>query len=136
LYKAQFAEQITVLKHGGADELPADMRKRTTGSYGREVLASFRDSKKTGRRMTVGGKLLGIEMGTWTPTKVTFHSCEDYSGVRSVDKSGNPITGKQGVRTIQKFTVVKQHGRWLLAFSDSRIVKGFRGAACNGKWYS
>lgn len=136
LYKAQFAEQIRVLKEGGADQLPADMRKRTTGIYQRDVLESFRESKKTGRRMTVGGKLLGIAMDTWTPSKVTFHSCEDYSGVESVDKYGHPITGKPGVRTIQKFTVVKQDGRWLLAASDGRTVTDFQGAACNGKWYS
>jgi hypothetical protein len=136
LYKAEFTAENDVLRRGGANTLPSEIRRRTTGFYQRAILKDFRAAKKSGERQVVGPKLLGIEMRHWSPTKVIFHSCEDYSGLKSVDKDGEPIHRKSGVRAIQTVAALKQHGTWRIALTDATVVKSFDGAACNGRWFS
>ncbi|GAB3919393.1 hypothetical protein GCM10011575_30310 [Microlunatus endophyticus] len=136
LYKDEFASETQVLKHGGADRLPLDIRRRTAGSYQQEVLQDFRSTKKSHTHLEVGGRLLGIAMDKWSPARVTFQSCEDYSGAKSVDKHGKPVDNKQGVRVVQKFTAVKHQEAWLFSSVTPKVVKDFRSAPCDGNWYS
>jgi len=136
LYKAEFAAETNVLKHGGADKLPADIRRRTTGAYQVELLDDFKSARKRGERLTVGGRLLGIAMGKWDPSKVSFQSCEDYRGVKSVDRDGKPVKQKPGVLAVQKFTAVRRDGSWRFSSVKPTVVKSFRGTPCDGTWYS
>jgi hypothetical protein len=136
LYKAEFAAENEVLKRGGANSLPADIRDRTTGIYRRVLLHSFRSEKAAGRRQTVTGELLGIANARWTSSLVTFKSCEDYSRVRWVGTQGKPIRRKPGVRVVQTVRVVKHSKTWLIAAATPTVVKDFRDAPCNGRWLS
>jgi hypothetical protein len=136
LYKAEFAAENEVLKQGGATSLPSDIRARTTGTYQRDVLAVLRNEKKRGEHLVVPGKLRGIKMRRWAPSKVVFDACEDFSGLKSADKDGHIVHRPPGTRGVQTVTVIMRDGRWRIAYADAKVVKNFRGSGCDGKWYS
>lgn len=136
LYKTEFAEETKVLKAGGANKLPPTIRQQTTDPYQHSVLESFRAQKKEGGRLVVGGKIVGVAMGKWTPTEVTFQACEDYTNVKSVDKHGNIEQNGPGVRTVQKYLVVKIQNSWRIKDAHNKDVKDFTHSPCNGTWYS
>jgi hypothetical protein len=135
LYKAEFADEISVLKAGGSNALPPAILNRTSGVYRKVVLSSFREQKKKHQRMVAGPKLLGVAMGKWTPTKVKFRACVDFTTVETVDKNGHKITTKPGSRVVQTYMVLKRHQQWRINSASGKAVNDFTSAACNGRWY-
>lgn len=136
LYKAEFADENSVLKQGGADRLPESIGRRTSGPYKKFVLNTFRDAKRKGTHLVTPGKIFGVEMGTWTSAKVTFKACEDYSHVKTLDRHGKNTTKTPGPKVVQTYEVIKRDGAWRINDASGKPIEDHQSAPCDGKWYS
>jgi hypothetical protein len=139
-YKKAFVEGQRLLEQKDArkPKVTAILSETTSGGFRAIVLDSVAKTRQRGERMTVPGKLLGVSMGPWSPTKVTFYGCEDLSHAKWVEKDGTRAAhDPTKLRYVQRLVALERGGRWRIDdLVSTQVVRDFKTARCNGTWYS
>lgn len=134
-YKDGFAEGQRLLADPRASKLTKPITNTTSGLYRGAIARSITSARDKKIRLVSPGKIIGVSMGPWNDHKVTFYGCEDYSKAKWAHTDGSVFI-RQPARFVQRLVAVKTGGRWRIDGLDTKVVKSFNNARCNGTWYS
>jgi hypothetical protein len=128
-YRAALAEQERQAVLGIAQLTPA-LKASATGAYLDLVLKALEYAHDRHWHSSGSTRILGVVPNGWKERTVRLIACEDSSGVRLINKSGNDVT-RQNTRTyVQDLTVEAIGGRWKVVGVSTTVAKSFEGQPC------
>jgi hypothetical protein len=128
-YRAALAEQERQAVLGIAQQTPA-LKASATGAYLDLVLKALEYAHDRHWRSSGSTRILGVVPNGWKERTVRLIACEDSSGVRLINRSGNDVT-RQNTRTyVQDLTVEAIRGRWKVVGVSTTVVMSFERQPC------
>jgi len=123
-YRSNFAEVGRLATKGGADMPSAIMKRTSTGSYLDLQMQSLKYLASEKAKASEGGVLAWVRKDAFSPERVTLTSCEDYSSVRLITRSGETVAPENSGERIaaQTLTVVEVSGDWKVSAVESQPV--------------
>jgi hypothetical protein len=101
-YREAVAEMDRLLSKGGASKASDYLRDRAAGPFLKDQVAILRSFRQAGDRIEGDLRMLGIQRAGYSPRELLLVSCEDGSGVRTIDSKGKVSTpGYLGTSTIR-----------------------------------
>ena len=123
-YRTNFAEVGRLAMKGGAEKPTAVLRATSKGAYLDIQMQSLRYLASEHARATQNGRIAWVHPGAFGTAELILKSCEDYSDVSLIKRSGETVAPENSEARIAKqtITVVRSGGAWKLSDIDSEQV--------------